>query len=116
MSDAVQLPPSLHVVPRVAPVRAAEQVDPPKKSQTDNHNSSDQRQESGDAALQRAIASQNRDMHISRDELAKTFVYRSVESDTGQLVWQWPAEQILKHAQYMREIEEQASHKVDEKV
>jgi uncharacterized FlaG/YvyC family protein len=115
MSDAVQMPPSLPVVPRVAPVRAAEHIDPPKKSQTENHSSDERRQESREAALQRAASADDRRMQISRDEAARRFVYRSVEAETGEVVWQYPAEQMLRRAKYLRQAEEQLKHEVDEK-
>ena len=114
MSDAVQMPPSMPVVPRVAPVRAAEHVEPPKKSQTENHNSSDHRQDKSDPARETSRAA-DRDLYITRDEATQGFVYRSVEADTGEIVWQWPTEQILRRAQYMRDVEEQAQHELDEK-
>jgi uncharacterized FlaG/YvyC family protein len=113
MSDAVQMPPTLPVVPRVAPVRAAEHIEPPKKSQTDSQSSNQQRQES-DAGSQ-AVASDQRQMRISRDEAARRFVYRSVVSDTGEVVWQYPAEEMLRRAHYLRKVEEQVRHTVDEK-
>ena len=109
MSDAVQMPPTLPVVPRVAPVRAAEHVEPPKKPQTENHNSGDRREESP------ASSADDRHMRISRDEVARRFVYRSVEADTGDVVWQYPAEEMLRRAHYLRHVEEQLQHQVDEK-
>jgi uncharacterized FlaG/YvyC family protein len=112
MSDAVQLPPVLPVVPRVAPVRAAEHIDPPKKSQTENHNSSDQ--QSRDAQIQNAIADADKRLKISKDEASRGFVYRSIENETNKVVWQWPAEEILRRAQYLRELEENLRHEVDE--
>jgi len=114
MTDAVQLPPSLPVVPRVAPVRAAEHVEPPKKPQTENHNSSDQRQQQERAAeIQRAISNEDRHMRISRDDATRSFVYRSVEADSGEIVWQYPAEQIIRRAHYLRA--EEQKHAVDER-
>jgi uncharacterized FlaG/YvyC family protein len=109
MSDAVQMPPTLPVVPRVAPVRAAEHVEPPKKPQTENHNSGEHRQESD------ASNADDRRMRISRDEVARRFVYRSVEADSGDVVWQYPAEEMLRRAHYLRQVEAQLQHQVDEK-
>lgn len=114
MSDAVQLPPSMPVVPRVAPVRPAEHIDPPKKSQTENHNSSDQRRGDGQSQGGPSNASE-RHLTITRDKAVQAFVYRSIEADTGEVVWQWPAEEILRRAHHMREAEEQIRHEVDQK-
>jgi len=105
------------VVPRVAPVRPAEHVEPPKKPQTENHNSSDHRKDNREASAQAAASdAADRHLRITRDDAAESFVYRSVESDTGEVVWQWPSEQILRRAQYMRAVEEEARHEVDERV
>jgi len=112
MSDAVQLPPSLPVVPRVAPVRPAEHIDPPKKSQTENHNSSDQRES---PTQDGASSANDRHLTITRDKAMQAFVYRYIEADTGEVVWQWPAEEILRRAHHMREMEEQLRHEVDQK-
>ncbi len=112
MSDAVQLPPSLPVVPRVAPVRPAEHIDPPKKSQTENRNSSDQRQSDSQGG---ASSASERHLTITRDKAVQSFVYRSVEADTGEVVWQWPAEEILRRAHHLREVEDQLRHEVDQK-
>ena len=103
------------VVPRVAPVRPAEHVEPPKKPQTENHNSENRRQEKRESAAQAAVTdAAERHLRITRDDAAKAFVYRSVEAETGDVVWQWPSEQILRRAQYRHEAEQQ-SHEVDEK-
>jgi uncharacterized FlaG/YvyC family protein len=111
MSDAVQMPASMPVVPRVAPVRPAEHVEPPKKSRSENQNSNEQRHDSGESAVLRAT---ERQMRITHDKAARSFVYRSVEAETGDVVWQWPSEVILRRAHYWRNAEEQARHAVDE--
>lgn len=111
MSDTVQMPTSMPVVPRVAPVRPAEHVEPPKKPQTENHNSNEQRHDSGESAVLKAT---ERQMRISRDKAAQAFVYRSVDVGTGEVVWQWPSEDILRRAQYRRDAEERMRREVDE--
>lgn len=111
MSDAIQMPASMPVVPRVAPVRPAEVVEPPKKPQTESHNSNEQRQDSGEATVLKA---NQRQMRISHDKAAQAFVYRSVEAGTGEVVWQWPSDDILRRAQYQREAEERIRHEIDE--
>lgn len=111
MSDVVQMPTSMPVVPRVAPVRPAEVVEPPKKPQTDNHSSNEQRHDGAESSVLNAA---KRQMRISRDEAANAFVYRSVEVGTGEVIWQWPSDEILRRAQYLREAEERMRHEVDE--
>ena len=111
MSDVVQLPAFMPVVPRVAPVRPAEVVEPPKKPKTDNQSSNEQRHDSAESTV---LTAAKRQMHISRDEAANAFVYRSIEVGTGEVVWQWPSDEILRRAQYLREAEERMRHEVDE--
>lgn len=115
MTDAVQMPPSMLVVPRVVPVLAAEQVAPPKKPQSENQNSSDRRHDGGGNQPKAALGPSARQMRIMHDDAAKSFVYKSVEADTGEVVWQWPTEQILRRAKYHLEVEAQQRHEVDEK-
>jgi flagellar protein FlaG len=57
-----------------------------------------------------------RRLSITRDEDANTFVYRSINADTGEVVWQYPAEQVLRMAQRLRELEGLDTHQVDQKV
>ena len=53
---------------------------------------------------------------ITKDETANTFVYRSISAETGEVVWQYPVEQVLRMAHRLRELEGLDSHQVDEKV
>jgi uncharacterized FlaG/YvyC family protein len=53
---------------------------------------------------------------ITKDEAANTFVYRSLDADTGAVLWQYPVEQVLRMAHRLRELEGLDSHQVDEKV
>jgi uncharacterized FlaG/YvyC family protein len=92
-------------------VRPAQHVEPPKKPQTENHNTSEQRQDSAEAAVLKAT---ERQMHITHDKAAQAFVYRSVDEGTGEVVWQWPSDEILRRARYLREAEERMRHEVDE--
>ena len=112
MSDAVQMPPMMPVVPRVAPVHPAEHVEPPKKPQTEQQNTGDRRR---DGESKGALAASERHLRIMHDDAAKTFVYKSVEAETGDVVWQWPSEQILRRATYAHEAETQQRHEVDQK-
>ncbi|MBI1210941.1 MAG: hypothetical protein GC190_05725 [Alphaproteobacteria bacterium] len=53
---------------------------------------------------------------ITRDEAANTFVYRSINAETGEVVWQYPVEQVLRMAHRLRELEGLDSHVVDETI
>jgi flagellar protein FlaG len=53
---------------------------------------------------------------ITRDEAANAFVYRSVNTDTGEVMWQYPVEQVLRMAQRLRELEGLDAHHLDQKV
>ena len=53
---------------------------------------------------------------ITKDEAANTFVYRSINRDTGEVMWQYPVEQVLRMAHRLRELEGLDQHQVDEKI
>ena len=53
------------------------------------------------------------ELTITRDEVANAFVYRSIKRDTGEVVWQYPIEQVLQMAHRLRELENLAEHKID---
>ena len=40
---------------------------------------------------------------ITRDEAANAFVYRSIDRKSGEVVWQYPVEQVLRMAHRLRE-------------
>ena len=102
MSDPIQaVPPSAVAVPRVTPVRPEPPVEPPKKSQAENRGSNDYRDSERKAAL-----AAERQMSITRDENLKAFVYRSIEAESGEVVWQFPAEEMLRRAEHLRQLEE----------
>lgn len=52
---------------------------------------------------------------ITRDKIANTFVYRSIDTRSGDVIWQYPVEQVLRMAHRLREMEGLDAHKVDEK-
>lgn len=112
MSDPIQMPPSAVAVARVAPVRPEPAIEPVKRPQTENRNSSEQRDE-------RHSAPSDSRLSIAHDEKLKSFVYRSIDEDSGEVVWQWPAEEMLRRAHHLRALEEkqrEEAHAVDEKV
>ncbi len=53
---------------------------------------------------------------ITRDEAANTFVYRSIDRKSGEVVWQYPVEQVLRMAHRLRELEGIDQHKIDAKI
>jgi hypothetical protein len=113
VSDPIQaVPPSAAAVPRVVPVRPEPPVEPPKKSQPQNRDSEDYRE-----SERKAVEAERR-LSITRDENIRGFVYRSIEKDSGDIVWQFPAEEMLRRAAHLRQIEERRredlSHEVDE--
>jgi hypothetical protein len=114
MSDPIQaVPPSAVAVPRVAPVRAEPPVEPPKKSQAENRGTHDYRESERQAAVEA-----ERRLTISRDKKLNVFVYRSIDSVSGDVLWQYPAEEMLRMAEYVRQLEdkrrEEITHEVDE--
>lgn len=99
MSDTVQLVPSAPVVPRLDIVRPDRQVEPAKSSGADNRaadNGNDRNSGSGE---------QNRSLVISPRE-AGGFLYRSVDNDSGEVVWQYPPEGHLRLSASLREREQ----------
>lgn len=116
MSDPIQVVPSAAAVPRVTPVRPEPPVEPPKKAQADNRSSNDYRDSERKAA---AEAAAERHLKVTHDEKLKLFVYRSVDADSGDVVWQFPAEEMLRRAEHLRQLEEkrreESAREIDER-
>ncbi|MBP6014017.1 MAG: hypothetical protein KBA31_17450 [Alphaproteobacteria bacterium] len=109
MTDQIQVaPPPVIAVPRAAPVVAPEVVEPAKKSQTENR-------KSGDQSRGEDQGRPSRQLSITRNEDLNAFVYRSIEIESGDVVWQWPSEDVLRRAESYRQRDEAGSHAVDEK-
>jgi hypothetical protein len=53
---------------------------------------------------------------ITKDEAANAFVYRSISAETGEVLWQYPVEQVLRMAHRLRELEGLDGHQLDEKI
>jgi flagellar protein FlaG len=53
---------------------------------------------------------------ITKDEAANTFVYRSINRDTGEVMWQYPVEQVLRMAHRLRELEGLDAHQIDTEI
>jgi uncharacterized FlaG/YvyC family protein len=111
MTDTIQLVPSVPVVARPAPVRPDQHVEPAKQSQAENRSADN----GNDTPSQQNTP--NRHLTISRHDTLGTFVYRSVDEDSGQVVWQYPSENILRTSQQLQALEARnATHQLDEKV
>jgi len=110
MSDTVQLVPSLPVVARPPSVRPDQHVEPAKPPQA-GHRSADNGSTSD--------PQQNQSSHhltISRQGALGTFVYRSIDDESGKVVWQYPSESILRASQHLKELEARnAERHLDEK-
>lgn len=58
----------------------------------------------GTARRNRAVASAVPDgarLHISRDETTGDYIYRTVDRDTGEMIKQWPREDMLRLRRYL---------------
>ena len=110
MSDTIQLVPSVPVISCISPVRPEQQIEPAAESRSDNR--TDDNGKGGESHA----GQQNRHLTISRSDTLGTFVYRSIDQDSGDVVWQYPNEGRLRMSQLLQELEEQKSRpQVDEK-
>jgi len=67
-----------------------------------------QRIEALEAAVEKLIKKglpPNSKLQVSQDEDSGTFIYRSVNPDTGEVIKQWPPEQLLNLREALRELE-----------
>ena len=110
MSDAIQLVPSVPVVAKPPAVRPDQHVEPPKDSQSGNRTA-----DNGNSGSH-SDGQPARYLTISRNDTLGTFIYRSIEEESGDIVWQYPTESLLRMSQHMAEMEEQqAAHQIDHK-
>src|SRR5258706_16247258 len=61
-------------------------------------------QESVAKLIKKALPS-NSKLQIEQDKTSGTFVYRSVDPDTGEIISQWPPEKLIELRQYLKEME-----------
>ena len=112
MSDAVQLVPSVAVVARLPQARPDHLIDPAKYTQTGNRRSNNEDDQPAPQSEQ-----QNRHLTITRHDTLHTFVYRSIDEESGDVVWQYPSENMLRMSEHWHEMKERENrHVVDEKV
>lgn len=55
------------------------------------------------AKLAKGVSSMNGRLSIDEDKDSGDFVYRVVDASTGEVLNQWPREELLKHARIARE-------------
>ena len=66
-----------------------------------------QRVEVLEAAVEKLIRRSqpsNSKLQIEQDKDTGTFIYRSVDTDTGEIIRQWPPEQLLKLRDHLTEM------------
>ncbi len=56
-------------------------------------------------ALEPPLMGQHERLSISRDEATGTFIYRSIDRKTGEVIRQWPVESMLQFKAYLRNTE-----------
>jgi flagellar protein FlaG len=54
--------------------------------------------------IRRSLPS-NSKLQIEQDKETGTFIYRSIDSETGEVLRQWPPEQLLKLREHLSEFE-----------
>lgn len=55
-------------------------------------------------ALERPLMGQNERLSILRDEVTGGFIYRSVDTTSGKVIHQWPAESMLQFRAYLNQV------------
>lgn len=56
-------------------------------------------------AMEPPLMGQHERLSISRDEATGTFIYRSIDRRTGEVIRQWPVESMLQFKAYLRNTE-----------
>lgn len=113
MSDPIRLPP-VPIVPQITHVRATEAIEPAQESRADNRSSSEQQSGHEQKRTQVAAVPQ-RQFSITRDPVLKSFVYQSIDAQSGVVVWQWPAEEILRRARHQHALAQNQQPTLDAK-
>lgn len=68
----------------------------------------DQRVEVVQAAVEKLIKKtlpSNSKLEVEKDKELGTFIYRSINPDTGEIIKQWPPEKLLELREYLKEME-----------
>jgi len=116
MSDAIQLPPILPPVPSPALGKRVSTAPVAPAAATDQAKQQPAQPAPAQAAPPPVNVEPSTYLTITRDNTANTFVYRSVDAKSGDVVWQYPVEQVLRMAHRLRDLEGLDSHQVDQRV
>ena len=94
---------------RDAANQARQQVVPSPGAPTPETNlAPDQRVEVVQAAVEKLIKKtlpSNSKLEVEKDKELGTFIYRSVNPDTGEIIKQWPPEKLLELRGFLKEME-----------
>ena len=74
----------------------------------ETHLTRSQRVEVLEAAVEKLIRRSlpsNSKLQIEQDKETGTFIYRSVDPETGEILRQWPSEQLLKLREHLAEMQ-----------
>jgi uncharacterized FlaG/YvyC family protein len=94
---------SSHVRPQSSPVPPV-----PGAVNPQTNLAPDQRIAALEAAMEKLVKKNlpsNSRLQITHDKNTGAFVYRSVDPETGEMIRQWPSEEILKLKESVRELE-----------
>lgn len=89
------------VEPARAPVRQPAQAEPEESASR----KAAETVESAFRTMDPPLMGQHERLSIARDEATGTFIYRSIDKSTGEVVRQWPVESMLQFKAYLRQAE-----------
>src|ERR1700704_5741234 len=117
MSDSIQLPPISPIGPRPTVKRVTAAAAAPSAVAAGDSKVSHAHLETAQPVEPVVAMEPSTQLLITRDEAANTFVYRSIDRKSGDVVWQYPVEQVLRMAHRLRELEGlDQQHKIDAKI
>jgi len=95
-----------------APVTATDPVRPAQRQSVPQDQANAGASRKSAEAVEEALRSmeppllgQHERLSISRDEATGTFIYRSIDRRTGEVLRQWPVESMLQFKAYLRQAE-----------
>jgi uncharacterized FlaG/YvyC family protein len=80
----------------------------PSAPTPDTNLAPDQRIQEVQAAVEKLIKKSlpsNSKLQVEKNKELGTFIYRSINPDTGEVIRQWPPEQLLEMREYLKEME-----------
>ncbi|MCC6919560.1 MAG: flagellar protein FlaG [Alphaproteobacteria bacterium] len=107
MTDTISqiTPPASLPVQPVAPERRADLRQDAKDPGPVASNRAVEAVEKALKSMDPPIMSRNERLSIVRDDDTGTFIYRSIDRKTGEVIRQWPAESMLQFKAYLRNAE-----------